>query len=137
MIGQRGWLKRQLDDPLSIKSPERRAKIRAAIADLDQDIKKEFVNRREVESILSAKPVERSLDKKSYKTALGRNIDRYRMECGWSQNALEEATGIAKKLTIGHVKHGKNAQPKNLKLYAEVFTKQLGRLVTIAELLQE
>jgi len=91
----------------------------------------------ELRDIEHGKPAQsHALNGKSYKTSLGRNIDRFRQECGLSYNALEDATGISKKLIIGHVK-GKNAHPQNLKIYADVFTKQLGRPVTVADLLEK
>lgn len=72
-----------------------------------------------------------------YKTASARNIDRLRLECGWSYNDLEKATGISKRLIVNHIKHGTRIYPKNLKLYADQFTKQLRRTVTVADLQAE
>jgi len=69
-----------------------------------------------------------------YKTALGRNITRFRKECGWSLDDLAEKTGIDKKSIVGHTKHGKGATPRLLKEYAEAFSKKLGQKITVAEL---
>jgi hypothetical protein len=71
---------------------------------------------------------------KSYKTALGRNIDKYRMECGWSYDDLAYATDIDKKLVLGHVNLGKGAHPKTIKRYADIFSKQLGRAISAVDL---
>jgi hypothetical protein len=71
--------------------------------------------------------------KESPKSALGRNIDKYRNECGWSLNQLENVTGIDKKLIMGHIK-GKGAYPSTIKTYADVFSKELGRRITVSDL---
>jgi len=68
-----------------------------------------------------------------YRTALGRNIDKYRMECGWSYDDLAKSSGIDKKLILRHVQ-GAGAYPNTLKLYADTFTKQLGRIIKVADL---
>jgi hypothetical protein len=64
---------------------------------------------------------------------LAENLDRLRLECGWSYDAMYAATGISKKLSIGHV-HGKGVTPGNLKLYADAFAKALGRSITVLDL---
>ena len=68
------------------------------------------------------------------KTAVGRNIDRLRKDCGWSYNKLAERTGLDKKLILGHVNGGKGIQPRTLKIYAVAFTRELKREVPVAEL---
>jgi hypothetical protein len=60
-------------------------------------------------------------------TLLGRNINRLRKECGWSFDQLAEATGLDKKLILGHVNDGRGAYPRTLKTYADAFTKGLKR----------
>jgi hypothetical protein len=65
------------------------------------------------------------------KTAI--NIDRLRRECGWSLNDCERWTGLDKKLIRGHIR-GKGAHPKTLKMYAQAFSKELKRAVTVSEL---
>jgi hypothetical protein len=68
------------------------------------------------------------------RTALGRNIEKLRKECGWSLDDLAQATELDKKLILGHVKHGKGTHPKTLEIYARTFTEKMGRHVTVAEL---
>jgi hypothetical protein len=65
---------------------------------------------------------------------LGNNLNMLRQECGWSYDDMYEATGISKKLSIGHV-HGAGITPVNLKLYADAFTEALGRSITVRDLL--
>jgi hypothetical protein len=79
-------------------------------------------------------PIHFEIGGKNYPTALGRNIDRYRKECGWSFDRLAEATGLDKKLILGHVNEGKGAYPSTLKTYADGLSKKLGRTVTVADL---
>jgi hypothetical protein len=67
-------------------------------------------------------------------TTLGRNIDRLRKECGWSFDGLATATGLDKKLILGHVNEGKGFHPKTLAIYAAAFRKKLGRPVSVAEI---
>jgi hypothetical protein len=71
---------------------------------------------------------------KSYKTPLGRNIDRLRRDCGWSMNALSEHTHIDKKLILGHINKGNGAHPSTLKKYADAFARELERKVFVTEL---
>jgi hypothetical protein len=71
---------------------------------------------------------------KSYKTVLGRNIDLLRKHCGWSFDDLAQATGLDKKLLLGHVNGGKGAHPSTLERYAQTFTEKLGRTITVAAL---
>jgi hypothetical protein len=78
---------------------------------------------------------EGDLPKRSHDTPFGRNLDRLRQESGWSFDELAKVTEPDKKLILGHVNKGKNAQPSTLANYARTFTEKLGRLVTVAELL--
>jgi hypothetical protein len=71
---------------------------------------------------------------KNYKTALARNIDRFRKECGWSFDQLSRKTGLDKKLILGHVNEGKGTRPNTVKIYADAFTKGLNRTVTVVEI---
>ena len=73
-------------------------------------------------------------ESKEYPTVLGRKIDAFRLEAGLSFDELSEETAISKTLIIGHVNHGKQPQPRNLRLYATTFTRLLGRDITVAEL---
>ena len=70
----------------------------------------------------------------AYKTALGRNIDRLRKECGWSFDELSVASTVDKKSILRHVNAGGGAYPRTVKAYADAFTERLGRTVTPAEL---
>ena len=64
------------------------------------------------------------------KLRIGKNIDKFRTECGWSFDKLAEKTGIDKKLILSH-RHGKHKpNPKTLKVYAQAFTKELQRSIT-------
>jgi len=74
---------------------------------------------------------------KTYKTALGRNIDILRVECGLSFDQLEDETAISKSLILRHVNHGTRPHPGNLKLYADTFTRILDRRITTTDLTGE
>jgi hypothetical protein len=65
------------------------------------------------------------------KTAI--NIDRLRKECGWSLNDCERWTGLDKKLIRGHIA-GKSARLKTLRVYAQAFSRELKRTVTVSDL---
>jgi hypothetical protein len=77
---------------------------------------------------------EREPPQKSYGSPMGRNLDRLRLESGWSFDDMAKATEIDKKLILGHVNKGKKAYPSTLATYARVFTEKLGRPITVAEL---
>lgn len=87
-----------------------------------------------VTQALAASLQERSDQASSYKTALGRNLDRCREACGWTFDECSRKTGLDRRLIIGHVREGKGANVKTLKLYADAFSKELRRTVTVAEL---
>lgn len=72
--------------------------------------------------------------RKADKTPLGRNIDRFRKECGWSFDELAKAAEIDKKLILGHVNHGRGAHPSTLQTYALTFSQKLGREITVEQL---
>jgi hypothetical protein len=69
----------------------------------------------------------------AYKTPLAQNIENLRRECGWSVSELSQKTGLDKKLVSGHLQ-GKGAHPRTIKTYADAFTKNLGRTVSVNEL---
>jgi hypothetical protein len=69
-----------------------------------------------------------------YKSALGRNVDRFRKECGWSFDDLSNTTKIDKKTILRHVNDGGSAYPRTVKRYADAFSKRLGRAVSTEEL---
>jgi len=77
---------------------------------------------------------ERGQPKKFFATPLGRNLDRFRRECGWSFDDMAAATELDKKLILGHANKGKNARLSTLATYARTFTEKLGRSITIAAL---
>ena len=67
---------------------------------------------------------------------IGQNINSFRKECGWSYEDLAKATGLDKKSVLSHVNRGVQPHPKTMREYAQAFTKQLKRQVTIQELEQ-
>jgi len=76
------------------------------------------------------------MDSKSTKepTAIARNINRLRKECGWSLDDLSKETGIGKKLILSHVNKGATPRPRILKEYAQAFSKALRRSITAPDL---
>ena len=66
-----------------------------------------------------------------YKTALARNIDRYRRECGWGFETLAEKSGMGLEHIKDHVYRGKQAQGPTLRVYADTFSKRLEKEITI------
>jgi hypothetical protein len=82
----------------------------------------------------ATREAEREGVKKLFPTTLGRNIDRLRRECGWSFAEMASATDVSKQLILGHVNHGRKANPATVARYANGFTDRLGRPVTVAEL---
>jgi hypothetical protein len=67
-------------------------------------------------------------------TAIGRNIDRLRKECGWSFDKLAKETGIDKKLILSHVNKGAKPIPRILREYAQAFSKALERKIIAPDL---
>jgi DNA-binding XRE family transcriptional regulator len=67
-------------------------------------------------------------------TSTGQNIDRLRKECGWSFDKLAEVTGIDKKQILSHVNKGTKPHPRILKEYAQAFSRELRRQITVADL---
>jgi hypothetical protein len=76
-------------------------------------------------------------DRSTRGTILGRNLDRLRLDCGWSFDELAKVSGVDKKRIVAHVSGGKRAHPRTLSFYADAFTKKLGRTITGADLLQD
>jgi hypothetical protein len=68
------------------------------------------------------------------KSPIGRNIDRLRKECGWSFDDLVDKTGIDKKNILAHVNEGRKPRPRTMKEYAQAFSKEQQREITVAEL---
>jgi hypothetical protein len=69
-----------------------------------------------------------------WKPAIGENLLRFKKECHWSYEELAKQVDLAKKLVIGHVKHGKGMHPETLKKYARAFSDWLGRPISTSEL---
>ena len=74
---------------------------------------------------------------KVYLTAVGENIDRYRMECHFSYDDLALKADFTKKTILDHVNKGAQPRLSTLLTYAAVFTNQLGYEVTVEDLLKE
>jgi hypothetical protein len=68
------------------------------------------------------------------KSPIGRNIDRLRKECGWSFDDLADKTGNDKKNILAHVNEGRKPRPRTMKEYAQAFSKEQQREITVAEL---
>jgi DNA-binding transcriptional regulator YiaG len=66
--------------------------------------------------------------------AAASKIDRLRKDCGWSINTLADKTGIERKLVQAHLRGKHKPNPPNLKLYADAFSKALGKSVTVEDL---
>ena len=97
----------------------------------------------ERDRLLLTPPVTRTLKNRARKkkssegaavTRLGRNINNFRKECGWSFDELAEKTGIDKKLILSHVNKRAQPRPRTLKEYAQAFAKALARAVSVADL---
>jgi hypothetical protein len=73
---------------------------------------------------------------KPYPTRRGQNIDRLRKECGWSFDVLAEKTGMDKKLILSHVNRPTKPHPRNMRLYADAFAKELGRPIAVTDIEQ-
>lgn len=67
-------------------------------------------------------------------SALAANLDHLRVEAGWSFDDLYKATGISKKLSIGHIRHNKGITPHNLRAYVDAFQKALKCKLTVQDL---
>lgn len=74
---------------------------------------------------------------KEYPTTLGRNIDRLRLELGWSYNDLERLSDIDKKRLLDYVNKGAMPRPRTLKNLSDTFSAALGHNVSVADLLGE
>lgn len=76
---------------------------------------------------------DRRKTRRKYKTALAYNIERLRLECGWSYGDLEHWADIDKSRILDHVK-GASPYPQNLKKYADAFSKKLSQKITVEDL---
>jgi len=70
------------------------------------------------------------------KSVLASNIKRLREECGWTVDELSDKVGLDRRTVLRHTQD-RAARPRlrTLKYYAEAFTKQLGREITVSDLL--
>ncbi|MGC1907702.1 MAG: helix-turn-helix transcriptional regulator [Candidatus Acidiferrum sp.] len=68
------------------------------------------------------------------KSPIGRNIDQLRKECGWTFDDLADKTGIDKKNILAHVNEGRKPRPRTMREYAQAFSKEQQRKITVAEL---
>ena len=68
------------------------------------------------------------------KSALARNIERFRQECGWTVDALAEKVRVDRTSVLDHLNKGVRPRPGLLKAYADAFSDALGRTITIADL---
>ena len=66
--------------------------------------------------------------------AVGRNIERLRLEAGLSREALAICMGVEKKTVWANARRRTMPRPQTLKLYADVFSKKLSRPVSVAEI---
>ena len=65
---------------------------------------------------------------------VGQNIARLRFETGFSYEKLASRMGVEKKTVWANASGRTMPRPQTLKLYAEVFSKWLGRPVSVAEI---
>ena len=65
---------------------------------------------------------------------LARNIQRLRKECGWTYALLAEKVDLDDHQVRNHAHGVAIPRPSNIRIYADVFGKRLGRDVTVAEL---
>lgn len=65
---------------------------------------------------------------------IGKNIQRLKRECGWTFDELADETFLDRKQIIMHAHGRSNPRPRNLRKYADVFSKKLGRRITPADL---
>jgi hypothetical protein len=69
------------------------------------------------------------------KNIIGKNIDRLRLECGWSKNELAIRMNLDREQVRGHLTGKVKPRERALKIYSDMFTSALERKVTVAELL--
>jgi hypothetical protein len=121
-----------------LRLEEERQHLLRAVAELERELER---LEREAGSEASALLADRDGSAKSAEsestngdTAIGRNIERLRTECGWSLDKLAEETGIDKKSILSHLNKGVIPIPRILKEYAQAFTRELGRPITAPDL---
>jgi hypothetical protein len=115
---------------------EERQHLLIALAELERELGRSPAGAAESSRAQNSANSAQSVESKSTKgaTAIGRNIDRLRKECGWSLDKLAKETGIDKKSILSHVNKGARPIPRILKEYAQAFTKALGQRITAPDL---
>lgn len=67
------------------------------------------------------------------KTRIGRNIDKFRKECGWSKSELARIMEDSdKSLVLDHIKGRVKPCAERMKDYAELFSHKLQIQITVA-----
>ena len=67
-------------------------------------------------------------------TAVGQNIERLRYEIGFSYEELASSMGVERKTVWANATGRTTPRPQTLKLYADVFSGELGRPVSVEEI---
>jgi hypothetical protein len=80
------------------------------------------------------KPRRRSNPKAAYPNNFARNVDMLRIECHFSYDDLADASGIYKRTILRHVNKGMQPHLRMIKLYADTFSAELGREITVFDL---
>ena len=81
-----------------------------------------------------SKQQELQVDRPRSVAAVGQNIERLRLEIGFSYEKLASRMGVQRK-TVGANARGQTMpRPQTLKLYADEFSEELGRPVSVAEI---
>ena len=65
---------------------------------------------------------------------VGQNIERLRFETGFSYEKLAFRMGVERKTVWANASGRTMPRPETLKLYADVFSEELGRPVSVAEI---
>jgi hypothetical protein len=68
-------------------------------------------------------------------TPFARNIQRLRLECGWSYDDLTGSVDMDRSTVIDHATKVTQPWPATVKKYADAFTKALHRSISPAELM--
>lgn len=70
----------------------------------------------------------------SARKPLSHNLDKLRVECGWTIDMLADKTGLDRSTVLQHSK-GSTPRPQTLKLYSVAFSKALGRTISPEDLI--
>jgi hypothetical protein len=80
------------------------------------------------------KPLRRSGPKAIYPNNFARNVDLLRLECHFSYAELAGAAGLEKHTVLAHINKGTKPHPETVRVYAETFSAELGRSVSVSDL---